>query len=791
MTNKNQKLRFSIRKLTVGTVSVMFGALIFGISANQVKADETSSTHETEQLSTKANNIHQENPQDNQSSNAQKAVLQPNHIDANAENQTKQTQTAQDEVRQTQTSSAVEQAKNAAALAKTNGTNDTLYKDDNVDTTIALEATNKNNNQVATAYASDSHTIDGTQIIYNSNVAKDLNLVITIQNKGNIDRTIATTDSTYWYSFPGWDGTSAATLVVDPSRVNAEDGHITFGGNYKDSQLQIASYSLTNGLHTSTGYGKSETEAAQNITKIAGFDLSGMIKAGEKVTIKVPFKTGNVMITNPNDPNLEASFGIYGNNHFKLQVVDINSILVQKDPLVINAGQYSNVEDLENSISNKFSTETVGSKYNPAGLAVNANDVDLNQEGVYPIVVSLKNTQISKVVNLVIIKSQDVMVKKNGAISAESFLTPSSVRNLINNGYTVSFVGNAPSTVTAGSSQVALQINGNGLDRNTLSTKPVLNVLQKINLNFEKANADGTTTLVAAVSSYGKVGKNIFDQFKSNSEFKTLLGKYNFDISSLKNTAVVGGKDDQSLTISVADFATKTKTVTETIHYLKEDGSQIAPDYTATITFTGKQRRTDNGDVIWTWTSDSANDTFKEVASPVIQGFTANPASVAKQVVSKDSKNLNFTVTYTAVEKPDNNSNSDNVEPEPIPTVNPNNNSGNQTQTNTNNVAPQPEVVPNDNENSTSKTVRPLAQGKTIKPETKKNIRFAKNQFNGINSNVKNEKSTNQTIVRNTALVHKEILPQTGEKQSKIAILGLLSIAISLVGLAIERKKTN
>lgn len=40
--DKDSRLSFSIRKLTIGAVSVMFGAVIFGVSANQVKADETA-----------------------------------------------------------------------------------------------------------------------------------------------------------------------------------------------------------------------------------------------------------------------------------------------------------------------------------------------------------------------------------------------------------------------------------------------------------------------------------------------------------------------------------------------------------------------------------------------------------------------------------------------------------------------------------------------------------------------------------------------------------------------------
>lgn len=54
---QDNKLRFSIRKLTIGAVSVMFGAVIFGVSTNQAQAattEETTATTNTEQTSSAA-----------------------------------------------------------------------------------------------------------------------------------------------------------------------------------------------------------------------------------------------------------------------------------------------------------------------------------------------------------------------------------------------------------------------------------------------------------------------------------------------------------------------------------------------------------------------------------------------------------------------------------------------------------------------------------------------------------------------------------------------------------------
>ena len=87
-------------------------------------------------------------------------------------------------------------------------------------------------------------------------------------------------------------------------------------------------------------------------------------------------------------------------------------------------------------------------------------------------------------------------------------------------------------------------------------------------------------------------------------------------------------------------------TVTRTIHYVYANGQTAKPDYAVPIKFTGVQT-TDNvtGQVISTkWTP--ASQTFAEIASPLINGYTADRALLADVEVNPNSDNIVQTVTY-------------------------------------------------------------------------------------------------------------------------------------------------
>ncbi|QOP54275.1 KxYKxGKxW signal peptide domain-containing protein (plasmid) [Levilactobacillus brevis] len=106
---------------------------------------------------------------------------------------------------------------------------------------------------------------------------------------------------------------------------------------------------------------------------------------------------------------------------------------------------------------------------------------------------------------------------------------------------------------------------------------------------------------------------------------------------------------DQNFTVHLKHQniqSTEAKTVTETIHY-QGAGNQTPADHTAQVTFT-RQGSTDAVTGEKTYGPWSADQSFDAVKSPELKGYTADKAQIDKQTVNGDSKDLEFTVTYTA-----------------------------------------------------------------------------------------------------------------------------------------------
>ena len=91
---------------------------------------------------------------------------------------------------------------------------------------------------------------------------------------------------------------------------------------------------------------------------------------------------------------------------------------------------------------------------------------------------------------------------------------------------------------------------------------------------------------------------------------------------------------------------TESKKVNETVHY-QSAGNQTPADHTAQVTFT-RQESTDAVTGKKTYGPWSADQSFDAVKSPELKGYTADKAQIDEQTVNGDSKNLEFTVTYTA-----------------------------------------------------------------------------------------------------------------------------------------------
>lgn len=102
----------------------------------------------------------------------------------------------------------------------------------------------------------------------------------------------------------------------------------------------------------------------------------------------------------------------------------------------------------------------------------------------------------------------------------------------------------------------------------------------------------------------------------------------------------------------------RSKSVSETIHYVYSDGSKAHDDSVVTKTFTNHGiKDLVTGETKWDEQWTPANDQFAQVDSPVIPGYTPDKANIPAQSVNADSNNLEFKVTYTKDQEavPDNN----------------------------------------------------------------------------------------------------------------------------------------
>lgn len=89
----------------------------------------------------------------------------------------------------------------------------------------------------------------------------------------------------------------------------------------------------------------------------------------------------------------------------------------------------------------------------------------------------------------------------------------------------------------------------------------------------------------------------------------------------------------------------RSRAVTETIHYVFSNGSKAYNSNVQTLHFT--QHGTNDQVTGHTTWLPVASQTFETVASPVIDGYDADQSSIPSQTVGYDSNDLNFTVTYT------------------------------------------------------------------------------------------------------------------------------------------------
>ena len=366
-------------------------------------------------------------------------------------------------------------------------------------------------------------------------------------------------------------------------------------------------------------------------------------------------------------------------------------------------------------------------------------------------------------------------------------------------------------------------------DKDTTVTVTYAADKQQAKLRFYDDTAkkfiDAAPVLDASGKTDGQVGFTIPNSYD--------FSKYNFvnvtkgadpestdQLAGADLSAVQYGKydtDDKKDQVFVAHFTHKIKainekvTVNETIHYVYEDGSKAHDDYQATplvFTKTGTKDLV-TGEEKATWTKSQK---FAEVASPEIPGYTPDQAVVPAVEVAHGDNDVVRTVTY-----------SKNIEPQE-PTT-PTDNPDTPTDIPDNPVTPkapeepQQPATPDDNldvvrphsdnspqkkqdskqTNKTTEVNKTVKRSSIVKPKatatTKRNgtkVQLATKDASKQSNPKAVVNSTSTTVVNNKGEKKAETLPQTGEKDNKLGILGLLTLSLaSLFGFSEKKKKED
>ncbi|WP_267202126.1 lectin-like domain-containing protein, partial [Limosilactobacillus kribbianus] len=143
-------------------------------------------------------------------------------------------------------------------------------------------------------------------------------------------------------------------------------------------------------------------------------------------------------------------------------------------------------------------------------------------------------------------------------------------------------------------------------------------------------NVDPTTQ----INTYkGQGYKLVSNDFESGAKFALDNSKNNFTVHLTHATKAASREDD----------------VKQTVHYVMADGSKAPKDNIQTLHFT-ENGVTDLVTGETTWTSSEAQS-FTDVTSPVLDGYTADQTNIQGTAVNFGDDDLTKTVTYTANEQ--------------------------------------------------------------------------------------------------------------------------------------------
>ena len=192
----------------------------------------------------------------------------------------------------------------------------------------------------------------------------------------------------------------------------------------------------------------------------------------------------------------------------------------------------------------------------------------------------------------------------------------------------------------------------------TSESQTVNETIHYVYKNGDKATDDYQATplnFTRTVTTDKVTGKKTYGSWSADQSFAAVTSPaikgYTPDQAEIGSQTVSGDSSDLDFTVVYAKNAptitTESKTINETIHYVYKDGTTAHDDYVAKPVEFTREVSTDAVTGEKTYGLWSADQSFAAVTSPELKGYTADKAQIDKQTVNGDSKDLEFTVTYT------------------------------------------------------------------------------------------------------------------------------------------------
>ena len=262
--------------------------------------------------------------------------------------------------------------------------------------------------------------------------------------------------------------------------------------------------------------------------------------------------------------------------------------------------------------------------------------------------------------------------KENGVPTATGWTKATStdfpgVVNPVVKGYTITS-NDAPNSDLTSVATQTVDNSSNNLNFTVIYTKnapTVTTETKTVNETIHYVYKDGTTAhddyvakpveFTRQVSTDAVTGEKAYGSWSAEQNFAAVTSPdikgYTPDQAEIGMQTVSGDSKDLDFTVvytkNAPTVTTETKTVNETIHYVYKDGTTAHDDYVAKPVEFTRQVSTDAVTGEKTYGSWSAEQSFAAVTSPTIKGYTPNQAEIGTQIVSGDSKDLDFTVVYT------------------------------------------------------------------------------------------------------------------------------------------------